>query len=337
MKTVARRKMGRTGLDVTELGFGGAALGNLYTPVSDADARETLSAALNSGINLFDTAPHYGFGLSERRIGDALRTRHDCIISSKVGRLLHPVAPVSANEIRFGFRSPMPFEPVFDYTHDGILRSYEDSLHRLGRDRFDIALVHDIGRMTHGDAHRHHFDALTSGGGFRALEELKAAGAISAIGLGVNEWDICLEAMEHAALDVVLLAGRYTLLEQTALDRFLPAASKAGIGVILGGVYNSGILAGARTYNYETADARMIARVERLAEICARHDTPLPAAALQFALAHPSVSSVIPGVGSAEMVTRTIALYATKIPPDLWAELKHEGLLRADAPTASAS
>src|ERR1044072_3733767 len=203
------RLVQRAGLKVSEIGFGAAMLGNLYHPMSDGEAHDALTAALDAGMNYVDTAPRYGHGLSERRVGDVVRGCDDMVLSTKVGRLLTPDPRLKGDAERHGFRSPMPFEQVYDYTHDGIMRSYEDSLQRLGLARVDILYVHDIGPMTHGDDDARTFAQLTSGGGFRALECLRETGAIAAFGLGVNEWQVCLRAMEHVDLDVVLLAGRY--------------------------------------------------------------------------------------------------------------------------------
>ena len=333
------RKLGQTGLELTELGFGTAPVGNVFRPLSDDVARATLAAAQAAGFGFYDTAPYYGFGLSERRVGDALRARTNVVLSTKVGRLLIPVpGPVDETIIRHGFASSMPFEPVYDYSYGAVMRSYEDSLQRLGLSKIDILFIHDIGRLTHGDRNAARMAELTKGGGLRALEELRASGAISAFGMGVNEVPACLEVMRHARLDVILLAGRYTLLEQNPLDDLFPLCEKTGTAMVVGGPYNSGILAvGTRSaatlyYNYEPAPADVIERVRALEAICERHAVPLPAAALQFPLAHRLVASVIPGLDSPERVHQTIALYHHKIPAALWQELVHEKLVRADAP-----
>jgi D-threo-aldose 1-dehydrogenase len=335
---IPKRAITRTGLAISELGFGAASLGNLYRPVSDGEARATLEAALGAGLTYVDTAPRYGHGLSERRVGDLLRGRKDTVLSTKVGRLLTPDPSLIGDGERHGFRSAMPFEQVYDYSHDGVMRSYEDSLQRLGLARIDILYVHDIGRLTHGDDHARTFAQLTAGGGFRALERLRDSGAIDAFGLGVNEWEVCLEAMDHVDLDVVLLAGRYTLLEQTALATFLPACLARRVSVVIGGAYNSGILAsgvkreGPHYYDYGQAPEHVVERVRRLEAVCDRHGVPLAAAALQFPLAHPAVVSVIPGLGSVARVNQTKALYVLKLPADLWRELQAEGLIDAEAP-----
>lgn len=322
------------GLALPELGFGTAPLGNLYRSVSDADASATIAAALAAGMGYADTAPYYGFGLAEKRLGAGLAGRR-AVVSTKVGRLLEPIDGPFAEE-RHGFRSDEPFEPVYDYSHDGVLRSHEASLARLGVDRVDVLLVHDIGRTTHGVLHAERLAELT-GGGLRALERLKDEGAITAFGIGVNECEVALELLDRSPLDLILLAGRYTLLEQDALDALLPRCAVSGTGIVIGGPYNSGILAGqglhaGAHYNYEAAPAPVVEKARRIDAVCARHEVALGAAALQFVLGHPGVASVIPGLASAKQVAETVDRHTAAIPAQLWAELKHEGLLRADAP-----
>jgi D-threo-aldose 1-dehydrogenase len=269
-------------------------------------------------------------------MGEALRGGGTYIISTKVGRLLEPATtPVGEDIMRHGYASPEPFEPVFDYSYDAVMRSYEESLTRLPR--IDILYIHDIGRLTHGDAHAARMAELTRGGGLKALEELRAAGRIAGFGMGVNEVEACLEVMDHARLDVILLAGRYTLLEQTPLDVLFPRCAEAGTAIVIGGPFNSGILAvgskGGGTFNYEAAPRAVIGRVAAIEAVCDAHGVPLAAAALQFPLAHPIVSSVIPGLDSPERVMQAVALYDTPIPAAFWAELKAKKLLRQDAPT----
>jgi D-threo-aldose 1-dehydrogenase len=335
-------QIGRTRLRVSELGLGAAALGNLFERMSDRDAQAIIAEALDQGVTYIDTAPHYGFGLSERRVGDALRERPGIVLSTKVGRLLHPDALVAGHAERHGFRSPMPFKPVYDYGYEAILRSYEDSLQRLGLARIDILYIHDIGGLTHGGNDGFHFDALTRGGGLRALEQLRESGAIGAFGVGVNEVEACLRVMDHASLDVILLAGRYTLLEQGAHTLLFPRCAQLGTSVIIGGPYNSGILAtgvrqnGASRYEYNDAPANVVERVGAIEEICARFRVPLAAAALQFPLAHPAVVSVIPGIDHPRRVAETINLYRTPIPAELWSALRSRGLIDESAPTPSA-
>ncbi len=320
------------------IGFGGGAIGNLFHRIDDATARAAVDAALDTGVRYFDTAPHYGRGLSERRIGDALRARQDVVVSTKVGRLLTPDPTITDDSERDGFLSPMPFRATYDYSHDGILRSFEASLQRLGLACVDILLVHDIGQMVHGAAGETYWRQLTEGGGFDALVRLRDEGAIKAFGLGVNEIAVSVRALQVAPIDILLLAGRYTLLEQEPLDVLFPACAKAGVEVVIGGPYNSGILVtgtrsgGAIRYNYDAAPTDLIARVAQIEAIAAAHNVPLPAAALAFVLAHPVVASVIPGVAHPDHVHQTMAWHNTVIPEDFWSELRHEGLIRRDAP-----
>ncbi|MDT8757421.1 aldo/keto reductase [Sphingomonas psychrotolerans] len=329
-----RRLPGRD-LALPELGFGTAPLGNLYRSVSDEDAAAALATGFAGGMLYADTAPYYGFGLAEKRLGAALRASGaGAVISTKVGRLLEPVEGPLAAE-RHGFRSAEPFEPVYDYSYDGVLRSHEASLARLGIDRIDILLVHDIGRLTHGDRHTGRLVELD--GGLRALEKLRSEGAITAFGIGVNECEVALELLDRVPLDLILLAGRYTLLEQGAMDALLPRCAETGTGVVIGGPYNSGILAGQGSgagvrYDYAAAPAPVVERARAIGAVCERHGVALGAAALQFVLAHPAVVSVVPGVANAGEVAETLARYSAPIPAQLWTELKHVGLLRSDAP-----
>jgi D-threo-aldose 1-dehydrogenase len=339
MNGIPTRRIGTTNLQVAELGFGSASLGNLYRPISDADARAALDAAVAAGLTYIDTAPHYGRGLSERRVGDAVRLRQDVTLSTKVGRLMVPDASIIDDRMRDGFRSPMPFKMRYDYSYDGVFKSYEESLQRLGVGSIDLLYVHDIGSLTHGEKADHVWKQLTEGGGLEALEELRDEGSIKGFGIGVNEIAICLDVMEHARLDAILLAGRYTLLEQEALDTLLPRCAEAGTSIVIGGPYNSGILAtgtkggGTIFYDYGAAPQPVIDKVAQIEAIAEQHGVPLPAAALAFVLAHPQVASVIPGMGHAKRVQQTLDLYHHHIPADFWAELRHERLIREDAPT----
>jgi D-threo-aldose 1-dehydrogenase len=322
------------------LGFGASVLGNLYAPINDEVALDATRKAVDAGIRYFDTAPHYGFGLSEKRLGAALREldpRQELIVSTKAGRKLVAQSKVDVSRPRQGFMTPEPYESEFDYTYDSVMRTYEDSLRRLQRERIDVLYVHDIGRFAHGENHPRRFAEFMDGG-YRAMCELRAAGAVSAIGVGVNEWQVCEEALVHADFDIVMLAGRYTLLEQDALETFLPLCARRGVRVIVGGPYNSGILAtgvgkpGATNYNYTTASSEIIARVAAIESICAEHDVPLAAAALQFPLAHPQVLSVVPGMGTCDQVTKAVDYVRRPIPLALWTELRTAGLIRLDAP-----
>jgi len=321
-------------LTLPTLGFGAGGIGNLYAALSDEAARETIEAALAEGIAYFDTAPHYGFGLSETRLGGVLPA--SAKISTKVGRLLRPAPEADPLAERHGFVGAAPFEPVFDYSYDGVMRSFEASLGRLKRDHIDVLLAHDLGQSTHGaddEARRRQF----FGGGYKAMRTLRDSGAVDAIGLGVNEWEICDAALDEGDFDVFLLAGRYTLLEQTALDRFLPRCAARDVSIIVGGPFNSGVLVegvkpGAH-YNYGRASTEILDRVRKLEAVCLAHATPLAAAALQFPLAHPQVVSVIPGLSSPDQVRQALAWAARRIPAALWEDLRGEGLLHPDAPT----
>ncbi|HVI99004.1 MAG TPA: aldo/keto reductase [Sphingomonas sp.] len=322
------------------LGFGAGSLGNLYRPMSDANAADTIRAAWDAGMRYFDTAPHYGFGLSEKRLGatlPALDPQETAIVSTKVGRRLDPVPGKDLTQLRQAFVSPEPVESVFDYTYDAVMRSWEASRVRLRRERLDILYAHDIGRFTHGDDHPARFREFMAGG-YKAMRDLRDGGAVGAIGLGVNEYQVCEEVLAEAELDVVLLAGRYTLLEQESLETFLPLCERRDVKIVLGGPYNSGILAkgvkhgGEVHYNYAPAPADIVARVGAIEDVCAAHGVPMAAAALQFPLAHPQVVSVIPGMNSPRQVAAAVALMATAIPPALWRDLKQQGLIRADAP-----
>jgi D-threo-aldose 1-dehydrogenase len=326
---------------MTVLGFGAAAIGNLYRALPDALARETVLAALDSGIRFLDTAPHYGFGLSEMRLVVGLAegdTEQKVVLSTKVGRLLVPAPQADLRALRQGFVSPRPFEPIFDYSYDAVMRSYEESLKRLRRSRIDILLAHDLGRLTHGADHARHWRIFLKGG-YRAMRELRESGAVEAIGLGVNEWEICEEALDAGAFDCFLLAGRYSLLEQGALDRFLPLCAARGVSLIMGGPFNSGILAsgvkgkGPFYYNYEAAPAAIVARVARIEAICDDFGIALAAAALQFPLAHPQICAVIPGMAGPGQVRDARQLLGTPIPPAFWDTLRSQDLLHPAAPT----
>jgi D-threo-aldose 1-dehydrogenase len=322
------------------LGFGAASIGNLYRAQSDEDADGVVDAAWRLGLRYFDTAPHYGFGLSEKRLGRAL-ARLDpegtAIVSTKVGRRLDPVpANTDLAQPRQAFVSPEPVESVFDYGYDAVMRSWEQSRARLRRDRIDILYAHDVGSFAHGDAHPARFRQFLDGG-YRAMRELRDGGAVGAIGLGVNEIAVCEEMLSHGDIDVILLAGRYTLLEQQPLDAFLPLCRARGVRIVLGGPYNSGILAtgtrgdGIPHYDYGPAPADVIARVTSLEEVCDAFGVPLRAAALQFPLGHPSVISVIPGMGRVRHVEDAAAMMAFPIPPAFWAGLRARGLLHPEA------
>ncbi|HEX7934421.1 MAG TPA: aldo/keto reductase [Paraburkholderia sp.] len=321
------------------IAFGGASLGNLYRPMPDEQAEHTLATALESGIAYVDTAPFYGFGLSEKRIGRGL-AKHDpdarIVLSSKVGRLLEPDTQADLTAVRSGFASPEPFRPVYDYGYDAVMRSWEESRRRLGRERIDILFAHDLGQRTHGADHPYHFRTFMDGG-YRALRELRDGGEIAAIGLGVNEAEVCVEALAHGDFDVMLLASRYTLLEQAPLDTLLPICTERDVRLVIGGPYNSGILATGVTadsrYDYGAAPTSVVEKVAAIERLCAAYDIPLAAAALQFPLGHPQVAAVLPGFANEAQTLAAIRLVTTPIAADFWDELKSAGLLRADAPT----
>lgn len=324
-----KRKVGRTGIEVDTLGVGSAPLGGNYVDLSRSDAADLLQTALDAGLTYVDTAPWYGFGRSERVVGDMLRGR-PYTLSTKVGRLLRP-GPVE-DPMSLGMIDPLPFTPVYDYTYDGIMRAFEDSLQRLGLDRIDILLVHDIGEFQHGkqENDRHFADLKNSG--YRAMEELKNSNTVSAIGIGVNENEICLRCLDIGQWDVFLLAGRYTLLEQTPLDDLFPACQAAGTSIICGGPFNSGVLVGREMWNYAKAPADIVARVQKLKTLASDHGVMLPAAALQFPLHHPVVCSVIPGSRSNTEFAAILDWAASDIPPAFWSDLRSEGLLHEGVP-----
>jgi D-threo-aldose 1-dehydrogenase len=316
--------------------LGGAALGNLFAPVSDADAADLLRRAWADGCRRFDTAPHYGHGLSERRFGDALRPqdRRQYVLSSKVGRLLSPWA--EAPREQHGYVGGLPFAQRWDFSASGIRRSVEDSLQRLGLARLDVAYVHDMDAVTHG-AEGPQVLRQVLDESLPTLNALRAEGLVGAVGLGVNDAQAVLDVLAHADLDEVLVAGRYTLLDQAAMPGMLPACAERGVRVVLGGLFNSGLLAhdapaAASTFDYQPARVAMRERAARLAAVCARHGTPLRAVALQFAAAHPAVSVLLLGARQVDEWVDSLAMLRHPIPADLWTELRAEALLPAEAP-----
>jgi D-threo-aldose 1-dehydrogenase len=338
LATRAWDRRGTGGLSFTEIGFGTAPLGNLYRAISDDEAHAILELAWESGIRYFDTAPLYGMGLSETRLNRFLRgkPRDEYVLSTKVGRYLVPATEATRDGIGKWFEVPNRRE-VYDYSHDGVMRSLEASLERLGVDRVDILFAHDIDVPNQGS--RANVNAKVDqlmAGGYHALERMRHEGVIAAFGAGVNEWEVCQQLAERGDYDLFLLAGRYTLLEQEALSSFLPLCVARGIGIVIGGPYNSGILATGPVegayYNYEVAAPDILARVGRIEAVCQRHGVRLVDAAFRFPLHHPAVVSVIPGgQGTAEMAGNAAAA-AAAVPDALWADLKSEGLLRQDAP-----
>ena len=326
-------------LDFTEIGFGTAPLGNLYRPLDEPTAQATLQAAWDVGCRFLDTAPLYGLGLSETRLNHFLRDkpRDAYVLSTKVGRLLKVSRPEERTGIGKFFETPARREH-YDYSYDGVLRSLEDSFARLGLDRIDILFCHDLdvrNQGSQGAVDRSFAEFME--GGYRALHRLREEGVIAAFGAGLNEWPTCERMARAGDFDLFLLAGRYTLLEQDALDSFLPLCVERGIGIALGGPYNSGILAtGPKPgafYDYGPAPPAILDRVDRIEAVCAAHGIRLIEAALRFPLGHPAVVSVIPGAQSPDEVRRNAEILAARIPPDLWTDLKAEGLMRTDAPT----
>lgn len=330
--------LGRTGLRVTRLGFGGASIGGLYSPVADDAASATLEHAWDLGVRYFDTAPLYGYGSSERRIGAALRgrPRETFVLSTKVGRLIRAAdrIPPGADVDRQAsegledafYVQPEPVRPVFDYTADGVRRSIEESLARLGLERIDIAFIHDPDD---------HWQAAIDGA-YPALHRMREEGLLGAIGVGMNQSAMLARFARAGDFDVFLLAGRYTLLDQEALAELLPLCVERRIAIVLGGVMNSGILAGPgddSRFDYRPAPPELVERARRLEAVCARHRVPLKAAAIQFPLAHPAVATLVAGVRRVEHLDDYPAMMRRAIDPDLWAELRSEGLIAPDAPT----
>jgi D-threo-aldose 1-dehydrogenase len=325
MKASETVQLGRTPLRVTRLGLGTAALSGLFHPVTRTHAMQTFETAWRLGLRLFDTAPVYGYSLGELRTGMALRDRprSDFTLATKVGRLLRRDAPPEQGQVFFG--TP-PLNPIFDFSYDGVMRSFEESRQRLGIERIDILHIHDPDD---------HFEEALSGA-YPALDRLRARGEISAVGAGMNQTEMLTEFARRADFDCFLLAGRYTLLDQVALDELLPLCVERGIAIIAGSVFNSGILADPKpgtTYNYRDAPPQLVERAQRIAAVCRRHGVPLRAAALQFPLGHPAVRTVVVGCRSAEEMEDSVRVFETEIPGELWADLKRERLLREEAPT----
>ncbi len=320
-----RVRLGGSLLEVTRLGLGTAPLGGLFAPVSDSDAEATIATAWALGVRYFDTAPLYGFGLAEQRLGAFLRlqARDSYAISTKVGRLLRPDATAPGEDPHY--KGTPPLRPQFDFSYDGVMRSVEESLVRLGLDRIDILLVHD--------PDEHHDAAVT--GAFRALQRLRTDGSVKAIGAGMNQSEMLMRFAQAVPVDCFLLAGRYTLLDQGALTTLFPICEKQNIAIILGGIYNSGILAnpyGSAKFNYEDADSTLVARARELDALCRRHDTELKAVAIQFCLAHPAITVALQGARSAQEAAENISMAQTPIPDAFWKELRASNLVDRRAP-----
>lgn len=328
-----QRPIGRSGLSVSVFGFGAGPLGGIYRPMRNEDAAATVAAALEAGVTYFDVAPMYGHGLAERRLGDALRShRTGTVLSTKVGRMLRPMRTGRPEGM---YAEPLNFEIGYDYSYDGVMRSIEDSYQRLGLPSIDLAYIHDVNRRWQGEDVERRF-AEVMDGGYRALEKLRGEGVIKAIGVGMND-DGGLSRFAHAGdFDCFMIAGQYTLLDQSPLDELLPLCVEKGISIVSAAPFNSGILAtgasGDAKFFYQSAPPDILERTRKIEAVCARHAVPLPAAALQFALGHPAVASVAAGSSSAAEVTGNVAMITHPIPADFWSELKAERLIRADAP-----
>jgi D-threo-aldose 1-dehydrogenase len=342
MQPELRKQIGQTSLTVSQFGVGGTAFGNIYSAIEDQQATETIDAALTAGLNYFDTAPLYGFGLSETRLGHGLarHTRDEFVISTKVGWRLEPLGAGEENPSHFA--DAPRYRQVMDYSRDATLRSIEASLKRLQTDRIDILLMHDPDEDTTNRGRvpyevSHFVQAMEET--YPVLDDLRRQGVVKAIGLGMNQWQMLWDFAHAGDFDCFLLAGRYTLLEQAPLQRFLPMCVEKQISIIIGGPYNSGILATGATerahYNYMRATPEILKRVQQIEAVCTRHGVSLPAAALQFPLAHPAVAAVIPGARSIAELHANLAHFRQAIPADFWGELKELGLIDAASPTPS--
>lgn len=336
MQPDAKVKFGRVDLEVTPFGFGTAPIGNIFREIDEETSDSMIQEAWKQGVRYFDTAPFYGHGLSELRTGHSLRwkNRDEYVLSSKIGRILKPARK---DDIEFApWKNAGRFKVEFDYTYDGTMRSFEDSLQRMNLERMDICFIHDIDVFSRGDEQPEVFRQAMDGA-WKALSELRDQGVVKAIGVGVNEWEVCHTALEQRDFDCFLLAGRYTLLEQEALDKFLPLCEARGAAVVVGGGFNSGILAtGAKEgakYNYAPAPEHIMERVRKIEEVCADHNVPLPVAALQFVVAHPAVPTFMAGTRTVDQLRQNLAWFSHPIPAEFWKNLKEKGLLREDAPT----
>ncbi|MFB9950082.1 aldo/keto reductase [Rhizobium puerariae] len=334
MNVADRRKLPRADVELTLVGLGCAQMGNLYRRTSYEESAGAFKAAWDAGIRYYDTAPFYGYTRSERRLGTMLTDlpRKDYVLSTKVGRVMKPDDTVGAEED--SYVDPLPFRPIYDYSHDGIMRSFEASQQRLGILKPDILYIHDIGHMAHGGRHRHYWRQLTDGGGFRALAGLRQQGLTKAIGLGVNEWEVIADAMKVFDIDCAMLAGRYTLLEQKSLA-FMDDCARHGVGIVVAGPFNSGLLAGNRKFNYTDAPADILARVDVLHAACAEEGVSLQAAALQFPLAHPAVVTVVSGARTAGQIKSNVDWFSESIPASFWSRLRQRGLIAESAPVPS--
>ena len=335
MEPTQRVPLCKTSLSVTLLGLGSAPLGGLFDAVADQTAHGVVQHAYDLGLRFYDTAPLYGYGSAERRLGHVLarQPRDEFVLATKVGRLIRPPESVTGGLDAGGagqFLGAPPLVPVFDFTYDGVMRSFEDSLKRLGVDRVDVLHIHDPDN---------HFDQAVSTA-YNALDKLRSEGTIKALGSGMNQAEMLARFARERDFDCFLVAGRYTLLDQAALPELLPICEQKKIAIIIGGVYNSGILANLgtpdrETFNYQPADQMWVDKARKIIAVCQRHGVPIQAAALQFPLAHPAVATVLTGARTTEELDQNVAFMRQPIPADLWQELKSEGLLPAEAPTPS--
>ena len=336
MQPQEKNKFGRSDLEVSAFGFGTAPVGNIFEEIDEKTSDEMFQVAWDSGVRFYDTAPMYGHGLSEYRTGYSLRwkNRSDFVLSSKVGRLLHPARKEDINYAPW--TNAGRFEVEFNYSYDATMRSVDDSLQRMGLESIDILYIHDIDKFTRGDEQPEVFETAMNGA-WRALSKLRDERVVKAIGVGVNEWEVCQDALEQRDFDCFLLAGRYTLLEQEALDTFLPLCEQRNASVVVGGGFNSGILAtGAKDgakYNYSPAPETIKRRVQAIESVCKEFQVPLPAAALQFVVAHPAVPTFMAGTRTVKQLKQNIAWFSHPIPSDFWTALKSKRLIREDAPT----
>lgn len=340
MPKLEKRSVTKGGLEVTTMGLGGTGLGNMYRATDPKVAHETVHAAFENGLRYFDTAPVYGFGLAETRLGEAIRTlpRDEIVISSKVG---YDLVPISQSEVKpVLWDEAPPFRADFDYSRDAVLRSIEGSLKRLGTDYIDMLAIHDPDEAIHfakgEDPYARSRFKEAMDGAYPALDELRSQGVIKAIGVGINQWQMLSDFVEAGQFDYFLLAGRYTLLEQEPLATLLPACERKGTKLVIGGPYNSGILAtgavNGATFNTRNAPADVLDKVAKLAAVCESYKVPLAAAALQFPLAHKLVVSVIPGARSVDELKQNLAYLRFPIPAALWSDLRTQGLIDPAAP-----
>lgn len=333
---IKKRQLGQTSLAVTELGFGGASIGNLYTPCTNQAAFDVLSSSWDLGIRYFDTAPEYGNGLSERRMGDMLREmqRDQFVLSTKVGDLLY----ASHDKIppHNKFINKLPFHVAYDYSYDGVMRAFEDSLQRLGLNQIDIILVHDLDPVIHDQKQFQHYFKTYIDGGYKALAKLRHEGVIQAIGLGVKKWEVCFDVMKYGDYDCFMLQGNYTLLEQPALDSFMDVCIKKNISILLAGPYASGILATGPVkgayFHHNEANDEILKRVQMIQVICDSYHTPIQAVAIQFPLHHPAIASVVVGSASADSMRDNVKYLQFDIPNALWNELKTASIIPTHAP-----